>query len=392
MRNPIEARPAVQTNHKKLKLAFANIRALLKNLLLSAAVVIVSFELLALTAIETKLIPADAPSYEWPTFVPFWDQLDKKFSNWHSPNARYVHVNSCYNVTYRSNRHGMRDRDRTVTATGRRVVFLGDSFAEGYGLARADRLSDRLEAMTSVPHLNFGVSGNFGPTQYLLLYQTLAKKFDHSSILVQLLPDNDFTDDDPAFWRRNPRDWYRPLFFERNGGFELDYIDKTKFEEADGWNRREFVKGLRTIHRNYSYTSNLIAYFQVLFEDQNTAGRTASYSGYYDFTDQQAARFEFVINELTKAAGEKTILFVVTPRASDIDRFRRAGPANRFNALIDRLKTKHGTVHFLDLLPRLAALPDIDAFYNECDGHWTPVGAAAASKIIHQHPDYENFL
>jgi hypothetical protein len=63
----------------------------------------VSFELLALTAMETKLIPADAPSYEWPTFVPFWDQLDRKFSNWHSPNARCVHVYSCYDVTYQSN-------------------------------------------------------------------------------------------------------------------------------------------------------------------------------------------------------------------------------------------------------------------------------------------------
>ena len=86
----------------------------------------------------------------------------------------------------------------------------------------------------------------------------------------------------------NPRVWYRPLFFERNGTFELDYINKKRFEKTDAWNRREFVKGLRTIHRNYTYTSNLIAYFQVLFEDQNTAGRTGSYSGYYDFTDQQA--------------------------------------------------------------------------------------------------------
>lgn len=382
----------MQTSRKKPKLAIAKIRSLLKNLLLSVAVVIVSFELLAVTAIETKLIPADAPSYEWPTFVPFWDQLDKKFSNWHSPNARYVHVNSCYNVTYRSNRHGMRDRDRTIIGDGKRIVFLGDSFAEGYGLARDDRLSDRLEEKTAVPHLNFGVSGNFGPTQYLLLYRTLAKKFDHSGILIQLLPDNDFTDDDPAFWQRNPRDWYRPLFFKRNGAFELDYIDKKKFEEADGWNRREFVKGLRTIHRNYSYTSNLIAYFQVLFEDQNTAGRPGSYSGYYDFTDQQAARFEFVIGELVEAAGEKIILFVVTPRASDIHRFRKAGPPTRFNALVERLKAKHATIRFLDLMPHFAEQSDINAFYNDCDGHWTPEGAAAASGIIRRHPDYESLL
>lgn len=373
-------------------MAFTKIRPLLKNLLLSTAVFVASFELMALAAIQTKLIPADAPSYEWPTFIPFWDQFDKRFSNWHSPNARYVHVNSCYNVTYRSNRHGMRDRERSIAADGKRIVFLGDSFTEGYGLDRADRLSDRLEAKTSVPHLNFGVSGNFGPTQYLLLYQTLAKKFDHSSILVQLLPDNDFTDDDPAFWKRNPRDWYRPLFFQRNGKFELDYIDKKKFEEADGWNRREFMKGLRTIHRNYTYTSNLIAYFQVLFEDQNTAGRAGSYSGYYDFTEQQAARFEFVIGELVKAAGDKPVLFVVTPRESDIDRFRKSGAPARFNALLDRIMTKHATVQALDLLPLFAARSEFDTFYNDCDGHWTPEGAAAAADIIHASLGYESLL
>lgn len=373
-------------------MTFAKIRSLLKNLLLSAGVFILSFELLSLAAIETKLVPADAPSYEWPTFVPFWDQLDKKFSNWHSANARYVHVNSCYNVTYRSNRHGMRDRERTVTAPGKRIVFLGDSFAEGYGLARADRLSDRLEAKTSVPHLNFGVSGNFGPTQYLLLYQTLAKKFDHTSVLVQLLPDNDFTDDDPAFWRRNRRDWYRPLFFERNGTFELDYIDRERFEEASGWNHREFVKGLRTFHRNYSYASNLIAYFQVLFEDQNTAGRTGSYSGYYDFTDQQAARFEFVIGELLKLTGDRTVLFVVTPRRSDIARFRKSGPPHRFNALLNRIKANHATARFLDLMPPIASRENFAALYNMCDSHWTPSGAAAAAEIIIKHPEYESLL
>lgn len=373
-------------------MAIAKIRPLLKNLLLSVAVFAVSFELMALAVIETKLVPADAPSYQWPTFVPFWDQLDKKFSNWHSPNARYVHVNSCYNVTYRSNSHGMRDRDRMIAADGNRIVFLGDSFAEGYGLARADRLSDRLEAKTAIPHLNFGVSGNFGPTQYLLLYRTLAKKFDHSGVLIQLLPDNDFTDDDPAFWKNNPRDWYRPLFYDRNGGYELDYIDKKKFEEADGWNRREFVKGLRTIHRNYTYTSNLIAYFQVLFEDQNTLGRTGSYSGYYDFTEGQAARFEFVIGELVKAAGDKTLFFVVTPRESDVHRFRKSGAPSRFNALIDRIMTKHETVRVLDLLPHFAAQSDIAAYYNDCDGHWTPEGAAAAAGIIHRSADYKNLL
>lgn len=379
-------------NLRNQKLAFTKILSLLKNLLLSVVVLVVSVELLSFAAIKTKLIPADAPSYEWPTFVPFWDQLDKRFSNWHSPNARYIHVNSCYNVTYRSNRHGMRDRDRTVKAGAKRIVFLGDSFVEGYGLARADRLSDRLEAKTSVPHLNFGVSGNFGPTQYLLLYRTLARKFDHSSILIQLLPDNDFTDDDPEFWQRNPRVWYRPLFFERNGVFELDYINKKRFEKTDVWNRREFVKGLRTIHRNYTYTSNLIAYLLIWFEDQNTAGRTESYSGYYDFTDQQAARFEFVIGKLMEATREKTVFFVVTPRKSDIERFRKVGPPSRFNALIDRLKAKHGSIRLLDLLPRFAARSDIDAFYNDCDGHWTPEGAAAASEIIFQHADYESLL
>ena len=86
------------------------------------------------------------------------------------------------------------------------------------------------------------------------------------------------------------------------------------------------------------------------------------------------------------------MLFVVTPRASDIDRFLKSGPARRFNALLDRITTKHATVRILDLLTHFAARSDIDAFYNDCDGHWTPEGTAAASEIILRSPNYQSLF
>jgi hypothetical protein len=64
--------------------------------------------------------------------------------------------------------------------------------------------------------LNFGMSGDFGPLQYLILYKGLAKKFEHKGLIVGFLPDNDFTDNDITFWsqpeRHTSRLRHRPYY------------------------------------------------------------------------------------------------------------------------------------------------------------------------------------
>ena len=111
-------------------------------------------------------------------FKPFWSDINPIWGVWHEPLSRYDHVRKCYQTIYTANSHGMRDRERTIKSNKKRIVVLGDSFTEGFGLKRHERWTDQLEEKTQIPHLNFGNAGIFGPTQYSLLYENLVKKFE----------------------------------------------------------------------------------------------------------------------------------------------------------------------------------------------------------------------
>jgi len=123
----------------------------------------------------------------------FWADIDPDFGVWHRANVSYTHEKSCFSVTYTSNSYGALDKERSRRSPAPRVVVLGDSMMEGLTLGTPQRLSNRLEEMTGIEHLNFATSQTFGPIQYLLAYETLAKKFDHDLVLVGFLPENDFT-------------------------------------------------------------------------------------------------------------------------------------------------------------------------------------------------------
>ena len=75
----------------------------------------------------------------------FWADSNPWFGVWHDPRSSFKHVSPDYNLTYHANAWGMRDRERDKSAHGKkRVVVLGDSFTEGWGLATEDRMSERL--------------------------------------------------------------------------------------------------------------------------------------------------------------------------------------------------------------------------------------------------------
>jgi len=361
-------------------------------------VCLVTLELLSAAAAHMGLIPSDMPTYRWPSFQPFWADIDPDFGVWHAPYARHTHINACYNLEYRANEQGMRDRPRPLQADGPRIAMLGDSFVEGYGLARADRVSDRLEAATGVPHLNFGTSGNFGPTQFTVQYRSLVERFDHTGVMINILPDNDFTDDDPDFWERSGRERYRPYFFEAADGFRLGYLHQDALGPSTQDRYDAFIRGSRNVIRSFTHIAGAVDYFQgwisyVLGTKKSKASLPGmgSYSGYYDYTPEQARRFEWVLSRLVEATDDRPVLIVAIPRPSDVERYRRQGrpPAT---VLLQGIAAKHDRVALIDLLPRFAAAEDLGTLYNACDGHWSREGAALASELIRDHPAYRRLL
>ncbi len=95
----------------------------------------------------------------------------------------------------RTNSHGQRDRPRALKKPEavRRVLLLGDSVVEGYGLREADTISRRLEdlyADGSTEVLNFGVSAYCTRAEVELL-EVKGLQFD-PDVVVLVFVENDF--------------------------------------------------------------------------------------------------------------------------------------------------------------------------------------------------------
>ncbi len=95
----------------------------------------------------------------------------------------------------RTNSHGQRDRDRTLQKPDgvRRVLLLGDSVVEGYGLRESETISRQLEDLYgdgATEVLNFGVSAYCTRAEVELL-EVKGLRFD-PDVVVLVFVENDF--------------------------------------------------------------------------------------------------------------------------------------------------------------------------------------------------------
>jgi len=311
----------------------------------------------------------------------YWTDSNPHFGVWHDPHSVYKHVTRDFRLTYKANAFGMRDRERKQAAQGRkRVVVLGDSFTEGWGVASEDRFSDRLEKVTGLEHLNFGTSGSFGPTQSYLLYEHLARNFDHDAIILALLPDNDFLDDDHEYALKMHQGRYRPFFVGKDPDYELIY---TPLEQRPAASRI-----LEQALRQFTYTGNLIKYMKSMARHRN-AHVAEGYAGYFDYTPDQLARLKKVLSELRRAAGDKPILVLTIPCDTDILRAEKNGEP----PLPGQLKKicRKLDMQYLDLLPAIRANKDgWQKCYLMSDRHWNAQGNAVAAESVLANAKFYN--
>ena len=302
----------------------------------------------------------------------FWVDRNPDFGVWHDPHSVYKHITRDFHLTYQANSFGMRDRERELNGGGKkRVVVLGDSFMEGWGVASEDRLSERLERATGLEHLNFGTSGSFGPTQEYLLYEHLARNFDHAAIILALLPDNDFLDDDYEYGLKMHAGRYRPFFVGKDPDYKLIYTPLARASTAS--------KILEQALRQFTYTGNLIKYLKSMARHQQ-ANVSEGYAGYFDFTPEQLARLKKVLTELRRAAGDKPILVLTIPCDTDLRRAEQNEPP--LPAQLEPI-CRALNMQYLDLLPTIRSNPDgWQKCYWMTDRHWNARGNAVAAETI----------
>lgn len=133
-----------------------------------------------------------------------------RWGAWHTPNGIFRHRSSCFDITMSFNEIGARD-DKFHNLPSSSLFLLGDSFAEGFGVAREDMSEYLIEKELNLSILNFGASGSFGPLQELLIYDEY-NKLPHQGLIIYVLPANDFTDNDVQHWRETNQTRYRPYF------------------------------------------------------------------------------------------------------------------------------------------------------------------------------------
>jgi hypothetical protein len=320
----------------------------------------------------------------------FWADMNPDWGVWHRANATFTHEKSCFRITYASNSYGALDKERMREEEKPRVVVLGDSMMEGLTLETPTRLSNLLEQQTGLEHLNFATSQTFGPVQYLLVYEKLAKQFAHDVVLVGFLPENDFTDSNWEIGQKAFYNRYRPYLVGGNGQYELVHFNKAYFdgeqpEKGSAW-QRPFLylwdnsMTLRAMRRAWA-----IWRFRTVVDDQVVQAAEPLTKGirsfYYDYDARDQDITRYTLRRLIEAADGRPVVILTIPMQRDLLNLKDRGTPP-LPAWFGQMSRELGFT-YVDLMPVLAAHPEAwDDYYHRCDHHWTAKANAAVLPVV----------
>lgn len=356
-----------------------------KKLLLVILITYLLIELTCYLFIKSGLIKANLPDFNYSftvTDYPFTiGDIDSVWGAWHYKEP-FLKKEHCLHFNYHINSWGARDIERSKNDPDtNRVLVLGDSFMEGYGMDEKDRLTNQLEQSTGRQFINFACT-DFGTTQEFLLYQHLGLQFDHSTLLLGIFPYNDFEDNDTSLHMNPYYKRYRPYFKGTSPEFHLVYnedsIQKSNFNKQ-GFFKKENSTRARFVRffRAYTCWFNIVTYFL----DARFINSKKQSPGYYHYSVPQWNKMCFILKKIKKLAGERKMIVITIPTAEDILIYQKAG-VPPLHAAMDSL-CRTNKIDYLDLLPPFAARPDaVHTFYFDCDPHWNEAGNKYAAEIL----------
>lgn len=327
-------------------------------------------------------------------FLPFFVDNDKVFGAWHYANATTRHIGPCWNVEYKFNSYGARDTERQKTSDKKRILFLGDSFIEGYGVSEENRLTNITEKETGIECLNFGTSGSFGTTQMRLLYETKAKDFSHNAVVLSFFPFNDLVDDDYEFSKSffYTKNRYRPYMVKDSikNDYELIYhVDALEKSQAhpDSVVRRSNADLFRDIYYSNTHAINKIGAFIADFTYTGAmasfiadrikfmqAGTENTYKS--EVFKQQNAKgmelFQYNIARLKNEMGAKPLIILLIPHPLDLIEYKSTKKSIFRDELLRFCQAQN--IVLVDLLTDFDKLESTEGYFLPCDGHWSAKG------------------
>ncbi len=324
--------------------------------------------------------------------------MNRHYGVWRHPNRSVRHSGACFDVAYRTNSHGMRDAERSFKSESEeRVVVLGDSFVEGYGVEAEDRLTEAAERSSGVEFLNFGVSGDFSSTQQYLLYRELVSRFEHSAVALFFLPDNDFEDNDPENFES---DRYRPYLkrtesTEDTAQREYEVYYPVAFEERDREQGMSIFRQTRRHLYNNIHLFNAIRQLGDQFERSSLKNeikdsyRALSESAFDHFEEQDLRKLLWGYEKIAELAHPRPLHIFLTPREIDFIQSDEIHGAPKVLLRLKDFADDHSNVFVTDLLAYFERElerrdGELDDAFLSCDGHWSPKGHAIAGKALRE--------
>ena len=339
----------------------------------------------------------------------FWGDVSPDFGRWRVPDAS-IRLPLCTSdtITLRSNRFGMRDPERTLAnGTGRsRALFLGDSFVEGFLVNAPQRYSNLLEARTGREHLNFGINGT-SLIDYYLIYEKLARRFEHDVVIVSLLPANDFEgyeESQKLELLRYPI--YRPYWQGKHPDVRLAYsLADISQSIAAPVNYRKPEKVQQTVdslYRSLPWGKKVLADIQLnsylygcaMFWAGRSVSRSPALVNSFaaETFDSRWPTLAHSLEKLLKAAQGKQVIVLAVPTLTDLKAYDQQ-PKDDLSPRLRELCRRSGAA-YVNLLPGFheqgaGAWPGL---YVPCDGHFTPEGERLVAEILLARPEYRRAM
>ena len=239
--------------------------------------------------------------------------------------------------------------------------------------------------------LNFGSSGDVGPVQYWMIYNELAKFYNHNKILIYFTPFNDFIDNDYEHWindtmrdHKRPRPYYKfksdktyDIFTPPQSNFYEAYTKIKIFLENNFWFYNS-ISSIKIILSEITYAKNLK-------NTDKTKTNSKDYTGYLDASiDQQKAAI-FFIEKIFKDSFPKDVILVAMLGKRELERIKNGENVNEMYWYKYFLKKSEIDKRFTFINLLNYASEDIDSIYFTCDGHMSPKGNLWTAKIIQEN-------
>lgn len=371
----------------------------LQQIFIYTFIFLIFFEFLSYLATKNNILfYNEIPSY---TFKPDnginWLTEKDKWGAWHKKNYKDRHIKKCsdgtilFDVTYMSNNIGARDDKIYLENTRNKnnIIFIGDSMAEGYGVDFKNTFKEILENNNKdINILNFSTSGNFGPAQYFLIYENLAKKFAHDKVVIFLTTRNDYRDNSISRMKSYPQR-YRPYIQKNNSGYELIYpIDSFKKENFNTVSKNIAYNFSINFLINFTYSANTIKTLRLIFNQEKAQNPIVNKNidiinrGYFAKNIEDINGALYFIEKIFQVAENKKKFIVLIPDKDDLNKINQGHDYENYY-WYEKLKkiSRLNEAEIIDLAPILSNY-DNNEIYFKCDPHLSPTGNKIIANIL----------